>query len=416
MVAFTSLKNRTSDWKGSEFCAMYGFSHAVFSLLTLLRTTGAVSVFENSSSSQFRSSSNSSAVLDDSTAGIDPTSFITDVENTASIDLPNLPKRARSESGMHTLHFTKGDRYVNFNISQCALRWGQVIGRWDFFNGTTRTNASYTDIYRDTCRQAGLSPGNGEQLRNPKYQATMSTALAANLRSSRTEATGALNALIPTMNFTSCISEKQMTIEAEKMELRKLLQEGLQWSLIHKLTLTIAISSVPGAGVRTGTWVASYGNLTNYDIFLIEHVGDQILNAVAGIGLMMAAYILENQLNLGIHNAMRDGVDQLVAAGGVAFARRELAVLAMLNGMVNAVTTQDPNQIEEELDRMSPSLQGSYDMDAMRIVDCGVEDSLAFAAAGLSQSNASVLGISPLATLQDSIQAEQKDGICPALD
>ena len=388
---------------------------AIYGLLLFLHLwQSAIAVSGNASSSPLSLGQFPGGNLRNSTKPIDLHSFITD---DAQSSVSRQSKAETPASEVRTLIVRRDSRNsANLTISKCALRWGQVIGRWDFFDGTTRTNATYVDIYRDTCQHAGLDGLLAEHLNNRVFHAAMETALANNLNSSRAEAMGFLNALVPKINFDNCFTHKLMTEDDKKIELRKLLQDGFDWSTFISLSLTIAFGKAPDTGRMAGQWLANYNNHTMEDAAWIDAIIDKSLGALVAIAAVFMAYIFADLLAPAMNDLLHDGADQLMAAAFVAVGRRDVAVLAMINGLVNAVTTQDLTELEEELDSCSTCLQTAYDVRALRLTQCGVEGGLDFAAAKLPNLNATVLGFSPIADIQASIQAEKDAGTCPAQD
>ena len=382
---------------------MLGLSWFLFTLLAVAH--GLVTKHQYPRSDD-TSSSNASAE-------IDPNAFITDPS-------PALSKSRRTttmQDGLRTVTLIDGSKKLDLSISHCSFRWGQIIGRWDFLDGTTRTNATYMDMYRDACKNASLVPSNADQLSNPKWQATMRAALAMNANNSKTEADGYLNAVVPTLkDVKSCFANNPLTADQERFELRRLLQDdgGLNWEGLREVGLAISLAILPTTVIKLSTDIGQLfqPSMSEEDRQYVHNTLSPLLTVTSAVGLIFMASVLAR----GAIGDVVQGVDILVAAGGLAFARRELVALATLNGLVAAVTTEDFTQLEKEFNQMPPGLQGSLEADTLKLIDCGVDGAISFSAPDLATANVTALNISPLMFVKDSTKKEQDDGTCPALN
>ena len=338
----------------------------------------------------------------DSARAVDSNAFIIEHERNFLEQPEAVYKSGNGARGADTVFITTGSKSFNLTISKCALRWGQPVGRWVFFDGSTRNNATWKDIYLDACQHAGIN-GNDGQLHSPAFANAMNASLKTNIQSFDTESSGFLDAIVPKSNLTQCGSFTRISDEHEHFELRKLLQLE---DLLEIILVVGVIGVTPTFISRVEDFYTGFKNSKG-----TEDDAKIVFGALWDILMSYTFAIIFTAIIEELRERLQPGVDQLMAAGVVALARREVLAFAMIHGAVASIYTEDTQLTISEAN-CSTCLVASVDSHPSFPAICGLQEALD---AGITNGNASVLGIRPSSEVESTIERQKAQGACPAL-
>lgn len=212
--------------------------------------------------------------------------------------LTSKRKRAVSLNCIESFQFDSGNENFNISFGKSATKWGQVVGTWTFFNGTTSDTATWLDIYKDTCNDAGIPGLNGHNLDDPKYGASLKTALATN-------ANALLEESAQYFNTTLCPSDNQLATRPfdDRWELRKLqAMPKNYWTILF-------VGSVVTGSLNTAMYQTAYPNSTAWQ---------KAEAGVSAASLLFAGGVL----NWIFSHSSVPNIDRQLTAGGLSGIRR----------------------------------------------------------------------------------------------